>query len=187
MCVTVFTALCINGCFYGTGQHNAEIQPQSDVPIALKVAKYLYLRNEQTGLTQHEQFWWLCEPIFIISNMAIKASIGIMLIRLTVSKTQRYILYANIAITQIYSFFFFFIFLFQCYPSSYFWARVGDPNAKGSCMNPQIVVATFYGYSAIACITDWTFSILPVFLVWNLQMGRREKASVILILATGAL
>jgi hypothetical protein len=54
-------------------------------------------------------------------------------------------------------------------------------------MDPQIVVATFYGYSAIACITDWTFSILPVFLVWNLQMDRKEKASVIAILATGAL
>jgi hypothetical protein len=119
--------------------------------------------------------------------MAIKASIGIMLIRLTVSKTQRYILYVNIAVTQIYSLFFFFVFLFQCYPSSYFWERVADPNAKGSCMNPQIVVATFYGYSAIACITDWTFSILPVFLVWNLQMDKKEKASVIAILATGAL
>ena len=57
--------------------------------------------------------------------MAIKASIGIMLMRLTVMRTQRYILYANIALTQIYSFFFFFIFLFQCYPSSYFWERVG--------------------------------------------------------------
>jgi len=119
--------------------------------------------------------------------MAIKASIGIMLMRLTVMRTQRYILYANIALTQIYSFFFFFIFLFQCYPSSYFWERVGNPYAKGACMDPQVVVATFYGYSAIACITDWTFSILPVFLVWNLQMGRREKASVVLILATGAL
>jgi hypothetical protein len=72
--------------------------------------------DETTGLTQHEQFWWLCEPLFIVSNMAIKASIGIMLIRLTVSNTQRYILYVNIAVTQIYSFFFFFIFLFQCYP-----------------------------------------------------------------------
>jgi hypothetical protein len=119
--------------------------------------------------------------------MAIKASIGIMLMRLTVMRTQRYILYINIAVTEIYSFFFFFIFLFQCYPSSYFWERLSNPNAKGSCMDPRIVVVTFYGYSAISCITDWIFSILPVFLVWNLQMGRREKASVVLILATGAL
>jgi hypothetical protein len=119
--------------------------------------------------------------------MAIKASIGIMLMRLTVVSTQRYILYINIAITEIYSVFFFFVFLFQCYPSQYFWERVANPNAEGSCMDPQVVVATFYGYTAIACISDWTFSILPVFLVWNLQMGRREKVSVILILATGAL
>jgi hypothetical protein len=44
--VTVFTALCVNGCFYGTGQHNAEIKPQSDVPIALKVVEHRYLRTD---------------------------------------------------------------------------------------------------------------------------------------------
>ena len=54
-------------------------------------------------------------------------------------------------------------------------------------MNTNIVVGVFYGYSAISCAGDWTFSILPVFLVWNLQMGRKEKISVVMILAVGAL
>lgn len=131
------------------------------------------------------QFWWLCEPIFIICNMAIKASIGIMLLRLSVNRTHRMILYINLAVTQLYSVFFFFVFLFQCVPSQYFWTRF--TGGEGTCMPANIVVSSFYGYSAVACVTDWVFSILPCFLVWNLQMGRREKASVILILATGAL
>ena len=81
--------------------------------------------------------------------------------------------------------FFFFVFLFQCVPSQYFWTRF--TGGEGTCMPANIVVSSFYGYSAVACVTDWVFSILPCFLVWNLQMGRREKASVMLILATGAL
>lgn len=117
--------------------------------------------------------------------MSIKAAIGLMLLRLSVSRTHRIIVYLNLAVTQLYSFVFFFIFLFQCYPSAYFWTRF--TGGQGSCMDPYIVVATFYGYSVIACITDWVFAILPAFLVWSLQLSRREKASVIAVLATGAL
>ena len=131
------------------------------------------------------QFWWLCEPFYVISNMAIKASIGIMLLRLCVSKVHKTIIWVVLAITEIYSAFFFFVFLFQCLPSSYFWTQYSS--GSGSCMDPAITVAVFYGYSAITCLGDWIFSILPAFLVWDLQMRRREKVSVVLILAVGAL
>ena len=117
--------------------------------------------------------------------MAIKASIGIMLLRLCVNTAHRAICWTVLVVTEVYSLFFFFVFLFQCLPSAYFWTQY--TGGKGSCMDPFIVVAVFYGYSAVTCVGDWTFSILPVFLVWNLQMGRKEKVSVIMILAVGAL
>ncbi|KAM0724139.1 hypothetical protein Q7P37_000020 [Cladosporium fusiforme] len=165
-CLLVFTGFALNNITYGTGQHHRDIVPQSDIPTALK-------------------YWWLCEPLFIIATMAIKAAIALMLLRLSVSKIHRAIVWINFAVTQLYSTIFFFIFLFQCYPSAYFWTRF--TGGEGSCMNPNIVVFTFYGYSAVACVTDWVFAILPAFLVWELQMSRREKASVIVVLATGAL
>jgi hypothetical protein len=117
--------------------------------------------------------------------MFIKASIAIMLLRLCVNKIHQTIVWATFIITEVYSVMFFFIFLFQCLPSEYFWTQY--TGGKGKCMNPKILVDVFYGYSAISCAGDWTFSILPVFLVWDLQMGRREKISVIMILAVGAL
>lgn len=117
--------------------------------------------------------------------MFIKASIGIMLLRLCVNKIHQTIVWTVLIITELYSAMFFFIFLFQCLPSRYFWEQY--TGGEGTCMDPFIVVAVFYGYSAITCAGDWTFSILPVFLVWDLQMGRREKISVIMILAVGAL
>lgn len=117
--------------------------------------------------------------------MLIKASIGIMLLRLSVNRIHKTICWVVLAVTEIYSLFFFFIFLFQCLPSAYFWTQY--TGGKGTCINPHITVVVFYGYSAITCAGDWTFSILPAFLVWDLQMGRKEKVSVVLILAVGAL
>lgn len=121
----------------------------------------------------------------MISNMAIKASIGIMLLRLCVKRVHKVVVWTVLIITETYSVIFFFIFLFQCLPSAYFWTQY--TGGKGTCMDPYITVAVFYGYSAVTCAGDWTFSILPAFLVWDLQMGRKEKASVIMILAVGAL
>ena len=117
--------------------------------------------------------------------MAIKASIGVMLLRLAISKVHRFIVYMALAIAEIYSLVFLFIFIFQCNPSRYFWTVLtGD---EGSCIDGKVIVGAFYGYTAIACITDWVFAVLPAFIVMGLQMGSREKVSVILILSMGVL
>jgi hypothetical protein len=51
--------------------------------------------------------------------------------------------------------------------------------------NPQVNAT--YAYSAISCWVDWTLAIVPVFIVWNLQMNIRTKISVAMILALGAM
>jgi hypothetical protein len=94
---------------------------------------------------------------------------------------HRIILWVSLISIQLYSVFFFFIFTFQCWPVSQFWGQIRGE--KGTCMNPQIVVATFYGYSALSCVTDWTFSIVPIFIVLGLQMSQRKKITVGFLLA----
>ena len=116
--------------------------------------------------------------------MAIKASIAVMLLRLTVIPWHRIALWTTLIITEVYSAGFFLLFIFQCQPSSYFWTQY--TGAKGSCINPNITVSGTYAYSAITCVGDWTYAILPFFLVWKLQMNTRSKATVALILALGA-
>lgn len=117
--------------------------------------------------------------------MALKFSIGIFLLRIAVSRTHRIIIWAVIIVTEVYSVFFFLLFLLQCRPSAYFWTQY--TGGKGSCLNPNVIVNAFYGYSAISCLADWVLGIIPVFLVWNLQMNRRTKISVAAILAVGAM
>lgn len=97
------------------------------------------------------------------------------------------IIWTVLVITEVYSVFFFLLFVLQCRPTSLFWLRYSDDPPAGSCLDATVVSDAFYGYSAISCMTDWTFSILPVFLVWNLQMNRRVKISVVGILAAGVM
>ena len=117
--------------------------------------------------------------------MAIKASIGIMLLRLSVKRSHHVVLWITLAVTELYGAFFFFLFVFQCIPSSYFWTRY--TGGSGHCIDSSITINATYGYSAITCAGDWIYSILPYFLVWNLQMDRKEKVLVICILAMAAM
>lgn len=119
--------------------------------------------------------------------MAIKASIAIMLLRLSVRPAHKTILWITIIITELYSAFFFFLFIFQCIPSSFFWERFIPGASGGRCLDTSIIVGATYGYSAVTCVGDFVFSMLPVLLVWSLQMGRKEKGAVVLILAMGAM
>lgn len=163
----IFCAYEITGVTYGTGRHHADI-PDDDYPKAM-------------------QMWWTCEPLYVLTNMAIKASIAIFLLRICVHRAHVIIIWVVTGITEVYSLFFFLLFVLQCRPTSLFWLRFTSDPPEGSCIAGTIVSGCFYGYSAISCLTDWTYSILPIFLVWNLQMNTRVKISVVMILAAGAI
>ena len=117
--------------------------------------------------------------------MALKFSIGIMLLRIAVSRTHKIIIWSVVILLEVYGAAYFLLFVLQCMPSSYFWTRYTD--GKGTCINPKITVDATYAYSAISCACDWILGLLPISLVWNLQMNIRTKLSVAAILALGAM
>lgn len=108
-----------------------------------------------------------------------------MLLRLTVEPSQRAVVWATLVITELFSAGFLIFFIFQCWPSQYFYTRY--TGGKGSCVDPTVTIALVYVYSAIICIGDWIYAILPCILVWNLQMPQTQKVFVGLILAMGAM
>lgn len=116
--------------------------------------------------------------------MALKFSIGVMLIRIAVARTHKVIIWAVVVVVEIYGAFYFFLFVLQCRPSAYFWTQY--TGGKGSCINPKITVDATYGYSAISCWADWTLAIIPIFIVWRLQMNSRTKVALTFILAMAA-
>jgi hypothetical protein len=107
-----------------------------------------------------------------------KTSIGFFLLRITPSRIHRYIIYVALGVTIFCSVAFFFIALFQCSPVSYFWTRTGS----GSCISIDIIIDITYTYSAFAIITDLSLTILPIWLVWQLQMDRKTKMALIPVL-----
>ncbi|KAI9647612.1 hypothetical protein NHQ30_003997 [Ciborinia camelliae] len=149
---------------YGSGRHVWDIPPEH-VPIGLK-------------------YWWLCEPVYIISNMALKLSVAVFLLRLSNVRLHRYIILSALVLCEVAGIFYFLVFIFQCQPSDYFWTKY--TGGTGKCINPNLPVVAGYAYSAITCVSDWTLSLIPIFVVWNLQMTPRDKISVAIILSLGA-
>lgn len=69
-----------------------------------------------------------------------------------------------------------------CQPLDYYWdTSIED----GWCASTQIITGISYLISVMAIITDWTCSLVPCYVVWNLQMKSRLKASVCGVLALG--
>lgn len=124
----------------------------------------------------------------MLCNIFIKASIAIFLMRILTEKLHKRIIMGIIIVTELYSAFFFLLFVLQCKPTSYFWNRyIPELADSGHCIDAHITSNAFYGYSAVSCLCDWTFTLLPIVVVMKLQMSKSLKLSVAGILAGGAM
>lgn len=149
----------------------------------LLVSRYA-LPFRQFFTTNTIQWWWACEPVYVLSNMCLKFSIGVMLLRIAVARVHRIIIWIVVVVIEVYGAFYFFLFVLQCRPSAYFWTQY--TGGKGTCIDPTVTVDATYAYSAVSCWGDWTLAIIPVFIVWGLQMNIRTKFGLSLILAMAA-
>lgn len=111
--------------------------------------------------------------------ITVKVSIGLFLLRITIKPIHRWIIYINMALTVLTGLVFFFVTLLQCTPISYFWNKTSQ---TGWCINVDVIIALTFLYSAVSVICDFTFAILPIFLVWNLNMSGKTKLMLIPIL-----
>lgn len=101
-------------------------------------------------------------------------------------KFQKIIIWVVVSVVTAYSIFYFFIVIFQCRPTSYFWDRF-DGLHDGKCVSNGLVAGATYAHSSLSVWADWTLALLPISLVWDLDMNPRTKISVAVILALGAL
>lgn len=107
-----------------------------------------------------------------------KVSIGCFLLRITNRRIDAWIIYISMVITVLSGVIYFFVVMFQCNPVSFAW----DKNQPGSCMSMNTIMTFTWIYSILNIICDLTFAILPCFLVWNLQMHRRNKIALLPVL-----
>ncbi|KAH6673928.1 hypothetical protein F5X68DRAFT_270579 [Plectosphaerella plurivora] len=152
----LFVTSALVGVHYGTGRHYWDIPNVADQVEALK-------------------YWWFCYLWYCVTMIASKISIGYFLLRITVRKIDIWIIHGVMATTVLTGIVFFFVTLFQCKPVHYFWDKSGD----GQCVPIDVIIALTYLYSVFSVICDFTFALLPVYLISKLNMDRKTKLALI--------
>lgn len=148
------------------------------------------LNAERRRVLINTKWWWLGQTSYVWTCAVAKISIAVALLRLTVARAHTLILWGVIAVTVIVGLIFWFILTLQCQPVSFFWQRIRlelDPLAAvhGHCLSVDTVINMAYVYSVTATCCDFILGLLPIFLVWNLQMNVRTKSALAGIMGMG--
>ncbi|KAH7131285.1 hypothetical protein EDB81DRAFT_763933 [Dactylonectria macrodidyma] len=86
---------------------------------------------------------------------------------------HRWIIWTNLGLIAIVAIAFFFILVFQCYPVAYFWRQVyGD---ESHCIDKNVVAYSVIVHSIVSALSDWCLGLLPISLLWHVQINRRTK------------
>lgn len=126
----------------------------------------------------------LATATYVLDMMFIKLSIAIFLLRLAVARRYRWTLWGSMTIIAIWSAVLFFWDLFQCTPVQAQWDyRI--PNSR--CVTSDQVVSAAYALSVMTIVTDWLYALLPIPMVWNVEMSKQAKATVVVLLGLGIL
>jgi hypothetical protein len=151
------------GVTYGTGRHHED------------------LSAEQVEKARH--CWWFCYIFYSWSMIFAKLSIGFLLLRISIKRIHTWILYAAMLTSVVAGGAFFFVTVFQCWPVYRFWHE----HTLDACVSNGLIVGLAYVYSTFSIISDFTFAIIPGFLVWHLQLKRRAKIALIPLITMGCI
>lgn len=147
----------------GTGKHTNDLTPDS-AEVSLRA-------------------WYLCEVLYAPMSACIRTSIAVFLLRLAGKRWHKWSIYIILTVTWLISVGFFVPMVIQCSPPSYFWKQV--QGAEGYCINPVIVPLFTIIHSIISAICDWIVGLLPILLLWNVQINRRTKFGIAALLSMG--
>ncbi|KAK7178521.1 hypothetical protein DPSP01_003514 [Paraphaeosphaeria sporulosa] len=160
---TMNATCAIGGALTGTGRLTKDLKPD--------------------GMMMALRFWWICYFSYCLCMIGAKVSVGLSLLRYTPTTQKMFriithaVIYTSVVMGLIYGL----LATFQCKPVQFFWTRaLGE---KGTCISMDIIIAFTYVMSAIFAVCDFTFAILPVFLIKGLNMSRNQKFALIPILS----
>ncbi|CAG8974144.1 hypothetical protein HYALB_00002781 [Hymenoscyphus albidus] len=149
----VLCASCFISITYGNGRHTLDI-PLTNIPIALRL-------------------WWLGEVFYTITTLLVRLTVAVFLLRLSNRALHRWIIYITTGAYTIFSIFFFFLVIFQCKPISYFWGQYAG--MKGHCTGSKMIPSASIAQSVVAFVADWIMGLLPIHVLYGLQMNKRMK------------
>jgi hypothetical protein len=95
----LFATCAIGGIHWGTGRHMDTLSDEQ---------KFKAMR-----------YWWYCYLAYCLAMVTSKISIGLFLLRVTIQKVHKWIIYASVAVSAFTGGIFFFVTVFQCTPIRY--------------------------------------------------------------------
>ncbi|KUJ14592.1 uncharacterized protein LY89DRAFT_752697 [Mollisia scopiformis] len=163
--LAVFKCSCafiLRGVHYGIGKHNAVLSQDNQIE-SLKYQAFATLS-------------------YVVNMMFIKLSIAIFLLRIAIARPYIWILRISMAVVVIWSLAIFIYDLFQCLPVQAQWDFAIE-NAR--CVSGDSFAAAAYSISVMTILTDWLYALLPIPMIWSVQMSIQAKATVAFILLLG--
>lgn len=76
-----------------------------------------------------------------------------------------------------------FVVTFQCSPPRYFFDQVFG--LQGHCMDVSVVPNVTIAHSVVGAVCDLVFATLPIAMLWNVQMNKRTKTVIAILLGMG--
>src|SRR3954469_6295402 len=105
------------------------------------------------------------------------------LLRLTLGSPYEYVLWGALAVNLILCFIGSFYMIFNCHPIVYAWTQA-DADVNGYC-NYDSADALGYAWAGFSTALYALHVLIPVFLVWNMQMHIKKKVFVVTVLGLG--
>ncbi|KAK4164117.1 hypothetical protein QBC43DRAFT_289350 [Cladorrhinum sp. PSN259] len=151
--------------------------------VKLGAGRHVQYIDPPENVTKGLHLNFVTQPLCLIGLCLTKVSVGLFLLRLTPSVKFRYFVIGMIVFTIMSASGNFLTVFFQCQPLALTW---GDPTVVGGKCMPaaHLKFAAFFN-SSVAVLTDVIFALLPIPMLWNVQMNWRVKSAVAAILSLG--
>ncbi|KAH7233359.1 hypothetical protein BKA59DRAFT_560178 [Fusarium tricinctum] len=130
-----------------------------------------YMDNNKLG--------WFAQILLFASICFLKISILLLLLRLKDSRRVKYSAWAIMAGLFFTNFGCIVILLAECKPTSAYWTGVGE------CWDPRIRIYSIYATIAFSIVTDLLCSLLPIFVIWRVNLPLKTKISVWALMSLG--
>lgn len=147
----------------GAGRHYQYIDPPSNI------SKGLHLN-------------FVTQPLCLIALCLTKISVGLFLLRMTPSPRFRYTIWGVMIFTVLSATGNLLTVFFQCRPLAFTW----DTSVPGGQCIPasHLKFAAFFN-SSVAAVTDFLFALLPIPMLWKVQLNWKVKIAVTAVLSLG--
>jgi hypothetical protein len=118
--------------------------------------------------------YYVANLLFVLALAFAKASLVFLIVRLSPVQKTRRICYGLLALVALWAIIYLFLFAFQCSPPRP-WDNTSDDTCNIS------ISGLYYSFSATDIATDLMVTLLPAYVIWNVQIPLRKRIAVIAV------